>query len=233
MTTSSITTPTSHNIPLTSNSPSSLFVLGITVTHQHLNMLLSGLGYASEWWSMQLTDVWWLFWPFMTKQLWCHLRRKRSRQRSMWREWHVQSGGTGSCLLMGWSLCYFRSPDYMGRPGLTRTRITLLTVRYVSHSLRLHHHIVLTYAFQIISLPQNLLIVDYSLGHTGSVHNAWAFWSTQTFKNHNKIFGPGEWMWADSAYPPEMWSVTPFKKPVNGHLTAYRYAYESSTWWAC
>ena len=27
-------------------------------------------------------------------------------------------------------------------------------------------------------------------------------------------------MWADSAYPPETWSVGPFKKPINGQLTA-------------
>src|SRR5712672_1443797 len=27
-------------------------------------------------------------------------------------------------------------------------------------------------------------------------------------------------MWADSAYTPEAWSVAPFKKPVNGQLTA-------------
>jgi len=73
---------------------------------------------------------------------------------------------------------------------------------------------------QIISLPQNLLITDYSLGHTGSVHDAWAFRSTRTYKNHDRIFAPGEWMWADSAYTPEAWSVAPFKKPVNGQLTA-------------
>jgi len=85
--------------------------------------------------------------------------------------------------------------------------------------------VVLTYALQIISLPQSLLIVDYSLGHTGSVHDAWAFQSTRTFKNHDKIFGPGEWMWADSAYPPETWSVAPFKKPVNGQLTADQRTY--------
>jgi hypothetical protein len=84
---------------------------------------------------------------------------------------------------------------------------------------------VLTYTLQIISQPQNLLIVDYSLGHTGSVHDAWAFRSTRTFKNHNRIFGPGEWMWADSAYPPETWSVAPFKKPVNGQLTADQRTY--------
>jgi hypothetical protein len=117
---------------------------------------------------------------------------------------------------------------------------------------------ILTHTLQIISQPQNLLIVDYSLGHTGSVHDAWAFRSTRTFKNHDRIFGPGEWMWADSAYPPETWSVAPFKKPINGQLTAdqrtynywvskashirtqsstnltiYRYVYGSSTRWAC
>jgi hypothetical protein len=80
-------------------------------------------------------------------------------------------------------------------------------------------------ALQIISMPQNLLIVDYSLGHTGSVHDAWAFRSTRTFKDHEKIFGPGEWMWADSAYTPETWSVAPFKKPINGQLTADQRTY--------
>jgi hypothetical protein len=40
------------------------------------------------------------------------------------------------------------------------------------------------------------------------------------FKNHEKIFGPGEWMWANSVYPPETWRISPFKKPVNGQLTA-------------
>ena len=52
------------------------------------------------------------------------------------------------------------------------------------------------------------------------MHDVWAFRSTRTFKNHDKIFGPGEWIWADSTYPPETWSVLPFKKPVNGQLTS-------------
>jgi DDE superfamily endonuclease len=78
---------------------------------------------------------------------------------------------------------------------------------------------------QIISLPQNLIIADYSLGHTGSVHDAMAFRSTRTFMDHDKIFGPSEWMWADSAYTPETWSVAPFKKPVNGQLTADQRTY--------
>ena len=32
-------------------------------------------------------------------------------------------------------------------------------------------------------------------------------------------------MWADSAYPPETWSVSPFKKPINGQLTADQRTY--------
>jgi len=62
------------------------------------------------------------------------------------------------------------------------------------------------------------MIVDYSVRHTGSVHDSWAFWSTQTFKEHEHIFGPSEWMWADSAYPSETQSVLPFKNPAKGEL---------------
>jgi hypothetical protein len=65
----------------------------------------------------------------------------------------------------------------------------------------------------------NLMIADYSVGHTGSVHDSWAFCSTRTFKEHMQVFVPGEWIWADSAYPSEMWSVSPFKKPARGNLT--------------
>ena len=51
------------------------------------------------------------------------------------------------------------------------------------------------------------MIADYSVGHTGSVHDSWAFQSTQTFKKHMHIFGIDEWMWVDSANPSETWSV--------------------------
>ena len=131
----------------------------------------------------------------------------------------------GSCSLTGQSSPFSRSPGYMGRRGSTRTRTILSTVRYVSDPLSHHRCVVTDFALQIISLPQSLLIVDYSLGHTGSVHDAWAFRSTRTFKDHDKIFGPGEWMWADSAYTPETWSVAPFKKPVNGQLMADQKTY--------
>jgi hypothetical protein len=62
------------------------------------------------------------------------------------------------------------------------------------------------------------MIFDYSVGHTGSVHDLWAFRSTRTFKEHDSIFAPDEWMWADSAYPSETWSVPPFKKPAHREL---------------
>ena len=68
-------------------------------------------------------------------------------------------------------------------------------------------------------MPHDLTIVDYSVGHTGSVHDSWAFRSTRTYKEHDRIFGPNEWMWADSAYPSETWSVSPFKKPTRRALS--------------
>ena len=68
-------------------------------------------------------------------------------------------------------------------------------------------------------MPHNLMIVDYSVGHMGSVHDSWAFWSTHTYKEHDSIFGPSEWMWANSAYPSEAWSVSPFKKLTGRELS--------------
>lgn len=67
-------------------------------------------------------------------------------------------------------------------------------------------------------MPHNLMIADYAIGHTGSVHDSWAFRSTRVFKEHEKVFSPGEWMWVDNAYPAETWCIAPFKKPVHGEL---------------
>ena len=72
---------------------------------------------------------------------------------------------------------------------------------------------------QLVTLPDTLLIVDYSVGHTGSVHDSLAFRSTRIYREHDHTFAPGEWVWADSAYPSETWCVSPFKKPVGGELT--------------
>jgi hypothetical protein len=78
---------------------------------------------------------------------------------------------------------------------------------------------------KIINLLHNLLIVDYGIGHTGSVHDSWAFRSTRTFKEHENIFANGEWLWADSAYPCERWSVCPFKKAIGRDLTPDQRSY--------
>ena len=60
-----------------------------------------------------------------------------------------------------------------------------------------------------MTLPNSLLIVDYAIGHTGSVHNSWAFHSTYLFWKHKQIFTPGEWAWVDSAYPAKSCLVCP------------------------
>ena len=68
-------------------------------------------------------------------------------------------------------------------------------------------------------LPDSLLIVDYAIGHTGSIHDSWAFRSTHLFWEHKQIFTPGEWAWVDLAYLAESWCVPPFKKLVGDELT--------------
>jgi hypothetical protein len=68
-------------------------------------------------------------------------------------------------------------------------------------------------------MPHNLLIVDYSIGHVGSAHDAYAFHSTRVFEDHEALLGDDHWIWADSAYPLEPWCIVPFKKPRNGALS--------------
>ncbi|KAG2061987.1 hypothetical protein BDR06DRAFT_853016, partial [Suillus hirtellus] len=70
-----------------------------------------------------------------------------------------------------------------------------------------------------VILPHNLLIVDYSLGHPRSVHDAFAFRSTRLYEEHADLLPDGHWVWADSAYPLEPWCIVPYKKPRNGRLT--------------
>ncbi|KAG2745641.1 hypothetical protein P692DRAFT_20741219 [Suillus brevipes Sb2] len=66
---------------------------------------------------------------------------------------------------------------------------------------------------QAVIMPHNLLIVDYALGHPGSVHDAYAFRSTRIYQEHDTLLPPDHWVWADSAYPLSTCCVTPFKKP--------------------
>ncbi|KAJ3531949.1 hypothetical protein NMY22_g7953 [Coprinellus aureogranulatus] len=66
---------------------------------------------------------------------------------------------------------------------------------------------------QLITLP-NLKIVDYVLGHCGSAHDSSVFMDSRLYRNHQELLAPGEWIWADSAYPIEAWCITPYKKPA-------------------
>ncbi|EGO27776.1 hypothetical protein SERLADRAFT_414047 [Serpula lacrymans var. lacrymans S7.9] len=72
---------------------------------------------------------------------------------------------------------------------------------------------------QVVTLPHNLKIVDYCVGHTGSIHDASAYLDTGLRTQPESFLGPGEWIWADSAYPLSATCVPPFKQPPNGALT--------------
>ena len=41
--------------------------------------------------------------------------------------------------------------------------------------------------YKLVTLPDLLIIVDYAVGHTGSVHDSTAFWNTCIFKEHQNI----------------------------------------------
>ncbi|EGO19335.1 hypothetical protein SERLADRAFT_411810 [Serpula lacrymans var. lacrymans S7.9] len=68
---------------------------------------------------------------------------------------------------------------------------------------------------QITTLPHNLKIVDYGLGHTGSIHDLSAFRDTTIYQTPEKFFTAGEWLWGDSAYPVSPTCVSPFKRVPN------------------
>ena len=78
---------------------------------------------------------------------------------------------------------------------------------------------------QLVTLLDSLIVADYAVGHTSSVHDSFAFRSTHVFKEHERILAPGEWIWADSAYPTESWCVAPFRKPAGGELSADQRTY--------
>ncbi|KAF8572887.1 hypothetical protein K439DRAFT_1259236, partial [Ramaria rubella] len=48
---------------------------------------------------------------------------------------------------------------------------------------------------------ENLRIIDYVLGHCGSVHDSTVFQDSRVYHEHRHFFRNGEWIWADSAYP--------------------------------
>lgn len=60
-------------------------------------------------------------------------------------------------------------------------------------------------------MPYNLLVVDYGLGHPGSIHNAYIFQRIESVRDPDGVILKGHWIWADSAYPTRPWCVVPFK----------------------
>ena len=87
-------------------------------------------------------------------------------------------------------------------------------------------------------MPHNLLVVDYGLGHPGSVHDAYAFQGTEMAQDPEAQIPEGHWIWADSAYPTKPWCVVPFKatrttvlsrpqKIYNRHLSKVRVIWQS------
>jgi len=73
-------------------------------------------------------------------------------------------------------------------------------------------------------MPHNLRIVNYGLGHPGSVHDTYAFQGTRMAKDPGRVIPQDHWIWADSAYPTQTWCVVPFKA-VGGGLTRTKNLY--------
>ena len=71
----------------------------------------------------------------------------------------------------------------------------------------------------------NLFIVDYGLGHPGSVHDTYAFQGTQIAQEAKALIPENHWVWADSAYPTQTWCVVPFKATHNTLLSRLQKVY--------
>ena len=75
------------------------------------------------------------------------------------------------------------------------------------------------FAFEVVILPHNLWVVNYTIGIPGSLHDATAFQHTQIACSPEQFFGPNERLWADSVYGCHPWCIVPFKRPTEGNLT--------------
>jgi hypothetical protein len=68
---------------------------------------------------------------------------------------------------------------------------------------------------EIGNVPSNLRIVDYSLGMTGSAHDAAAFAHTGAAKHPDWFFDGEEFAWADSAYAVNSRTIPVHKQPAS------------------
>jgi len=110
---------------------------------------------------------------------------------------------------------------FMVTHGLTRIKTTYWTARCIVYLPIL----LWSDLSQLVTLPNLLVIVDYAIGHTGSVHDTLAFQNTCIFKEHDHILASNKWVWADMAYPIETWCIAPFRKPVSSKLSADQRTY--------
>jgi hypothetical protein len=68
---------------------------------------------------------------------------------------------------------------------------------------------------KIGNVPSNLRIVDYSLGMTGSAHDAAAFAHTGAAKHPEWFFDGDEFAWTDSAYTVNSRTIPVHKQPAS------------------
>jgi hypothetical protein len=68
---------------------------------------------------------------------------------------------------------------------------------------------------QIGNTPSNLRIADYSLGLTGSAHDATAFQHTTAAKYPELLFDGDEFAWVDSAYAISTRTIPVHKRPAS------------------
>jgi hypothetical protein len=68
---------------------------------------------------------------------------------------------------------------------------------------------------QIGCIGSNLRIIDYSLGYTGSAHDAIAFEQTAAYRYPELVYRDDEFAWADSAYAASYRVIPVHKAPAN------------------
>src|SRR6266403_1815489 len=110
----------------------------------------------------------------------------------------------------------YRGLAFMGMPGSIKTRTIRSTARCVA-----------------LSLVAFSLLINMTAGHASELTYlcrllCWSHWQRsrllgvhgyshiQGTRHHILSWGV---MWADSAYPSEMWCVAPYKKPIRARLT--------------
>ena len=102
----------------------------------------------------------------------------------------------------------FQKPGYHGEGFYDHKSCYSLSNQVCFNLFSIHFNL---YFLQIVILPHNLKIVDYTIGVPGSIHDASAFQRNWIARHPEQFLNNGEWIWADSAYPAQTWCVTPFK----------------------